>query len=95
VEDGHLYANYQNIKTLHAEELKNGTVSDLSLLRHEAPKLDLRVRILFEENLNTLVFPKVKEFLFRVARSSPLEVAAKILANKNMHSHKWKDYNFS
>ena len=95
VEDGHLYANYQKIKSMHAEDLRNSAVSDLTLLRHEAPKLDLRVRILFEENLNTLVFPKVKEFLFRVSRSSPLEVAAKILANKNMHSHKWKDYNFS
>ena len=42
-----------------------------------------------------MIFPKVKEFLFRVAKQSPLEVAAKILANKNMHPKKWSDYSFS
>ena len=81
---------------MQAEALKKGIVSDLTLLKHEPAKLDVRVRILFEENLNTLVFPKVKEFLFRVARHSPLEVAAKILARKNEHhNNKWKDYSFS
>ena len=85
VEDGHLYANYEKIKNLHGDALRNGIVTEIPLLRHEPVKLDLRVRILFEENLNTLVFPKVKEFLFRVAKQSPLEVAAKILANKNLH----------
>jgi hypothetical protein len=53
------------------------------------------VRILFEENLNTLIFPKVKEFLFRVSQNSPLLIAAKILAKKNNHLHKWMDYSFS
>lgn len=53
------------------------------------------MRVIFEENLNTLIFPKVKEFLFRVAKHSPLEVAAKILATKNMHPKKWVDYSFS
>lgn len=53
------------------------------------------MRILFEENLNTLIFPKVKEFLFRVAKHSPLEVAAKVLASKNLHAQKWTDYSFS
>jgi len=51
------------------------------------------VRCLFEENLQTLIFPKVKEFLFRVNRNSPLEIAAKALAKKN--GHNWRDYNFS
>ena len=51
------------------------------------------MRCLFEENLQTLIFPKVKEFLFRVNRNSPLEIAAKALAKKN--GHNWLDYNFS
>jgi hypothetical protein len=53
------------------------------------------VRILFEENLSTMIFPKVKELLFRVAKSSPIEIAAKALARKNEHSSKWRDYSFS
>jgi hypothetical protein len=83
------------IKRQHADAQKAGLVADTPVLRHEPQKLDLRVRVLFEENLNTLIFPKVKEFLFRVAKHSPLEVAAKVLASKNMHPQKWKDYSFS
>ena len=64
-------------------------------MRSEPAKLDLKVRILFEENLYTLIFPKVKELLFRVARTSPLELAAKVLARKNEHQQKWRDYSFS
>lgn len=64
-------------------------------MRSETPKLDLKVRILFEEDLHTLIFPKVKELLFRVSRSSPLELAAKALARKNEHSLKWRDYSFT
>lgn len=59
------------------------------------PKLNQRVRVLFEENLDILVFPKVKEFVFRVAKHSPLEVVAKVLATKNMHADKWQDYCFA
>lgn len=65
------------------------------LLRTDPPQLDLKVRILFEENLYTMIFPKVKELLFRVSRQSPLELAAKALARKNEHSHKWRDYSFT
>jgi hypothetical protein len=54
-------------------------------MRMEPLPLDLRVRCLFDEDLTTLMFPKVKEFLFRVNRQSPLEVAAKALAAKNEH----------
>mmetsp|Transcript_14987 Transcript_14987/g.20340 ORF Transcript_14987/g.20340 Transcript_14987/m.20340 type:complete len:92 (-) Transcript_14987:335-610(-) len=64
-------------------------------MRREPPKLDLKVRILFEEDLHTLIFPKVKELLFRVSRTSPLELAAKALARKNEHEAKWRDYTFS
>jgi hypothetical protein len=90
-----LFANYQSIKAKHAEALKSGAIAEVPLLRYEPHKLDLRVRVIFEENLNTLIFPKVKEFTFRVAKQSPLEVVAKILANKNMHPTKWQDYSFS
>lgn len=62
-------------------------------MRMEPLPLDLRVRCLFDEDLSTLIFPKVKEFLFRVNRQSPLEVAAKALAAKN--EHQWQDYTFS
>lgn len=64
-------------------------------MRSDPPKLDLKVRILFEENLYTMIFPKVKELLFRVSRASPLELAAKALARKNEHSQKWRDYSFT
>jgi len=53
------------------------------LLRHDMPKLDLTVRALFEENLTTLVFPKVKEYCFKISLSSTFEIAAKVLAYKN------------
>lgn len=49
---------------------------------------------MFEENLASLIFPKVKEFLFRLSRSAPLEVAAKALSFKNGHPLKWRDYSF-
>jgi hypothetical protein len=64
------------------------------MMRMEPLPLDLKVRCLFEEDLQTLAFPKVKEFLFRVSRQSPLEVAAKALAKKNGHEN-WRDYSFS
>lgn len=65
------------------------------MMRLDPPKLDLKVRILFEENLYTMIFPKVKELLFRVSRASPLELAAKALARKNEHAGKWRDYSFT
>ena len=40
-----------------------------------------------------MIFPKVKEFLFRVNRNSQLKVWAKALARKN--GHNWKDYSYS
>lgn len=64
-------------------------------MRVEPLPLDLKVRCMFEEDLSTLVFPKVKEFLFRVNRQSPLEVAAKALARKNEHGLEWENYSFS
>lgn len=65
------------------------------MFRTDPPKLDLKVRILFEEDLHTMIFPKVKELLFRVSRSSSLELAAKALARKNGHREKWCDYSFT
>ena len=65
------------------------------LVRQQMPALDLKVRAVYDESLKLFIFPKVKEFLFRVSKSSPLEVAAKALAQRNGHPEKWTDYSFS
>ena len=61
----------------------------------DPPPLDLRVKLIFDEDLNTLVFPLVKELLIRVNSDSPLELAAKALATRNRHPHLWQTYVFS
>lgn len=55
------------------------------MFRNDPAPLNLRVRCLFEENLQNLAFPKVKEFVFRINLQSPIEVAARALAKKNGH----------
>ena len=87
--------NYAVIKESHEKELAKNSIRSEPLFRKDPPPLDLKVRILFEENLNSMVFPKVKELLFRVSRTSPIELAAKALARKNQHIQKWRDYSFS
>ena len=87
--------NYAQIKESHSSAVSANSIRSEPLFRKDPPTLDLKVRILFEENLNTMVFPKVKELLFRVARTSPIELAAKALARKNQHPQKWRDYSFS
>ena len=47
------------------------------------PNLDMRVRLIFDEDFNTLVFPIVKEITLRLSSDFPFEVAAKALAYKN------------
>lgn len=95
----HPYATPEEIKFYQDYNLLKQQASQASnpfkRFKRDPPNLDLKVRILFDENLEQLVFPKVKEFQFRIASSSPLEVAAKTLAKKNMHPHKWRDYSFS
>jgi hypothetical protein len=49
-------------------------------LTDEPPNLDMRVRMIFDEDFNTMVFPKVKEMIFRLNSDSPFEIAAKALA---------------
>jgi len=95
VPEAHYHLNYTKILASHRKELAKNTVPQEPLFRSDPPKLDLKVRILFEENLYTMIFPKVKELLFRVSRSSPLELAAKALARKNQHGAKWRDYSFT
>jgi hypothetical protein len=58
----------------------------------QPPKLDIRVRILFDEDLRSLNFPKIKEYLFRANKGSTLELAAKALSLKNQHPEKWTNY---
>ena len=93
--DAHYHMNYAQIKESHSSAVSANSIRSEPLFRKDPPTLDLKVRILFEENLNTMVFPKVKELLFRVARTSPIELAAKALARKNQHPQKWRDYSFS
>ena len=64
-------------------------------LYDEPKKLDIKVKLIFDEDLRTLLFPKVKEFTFRAASDAPLEIAAKALALKNDHPHLWTKYSFS
>ena len=49
----------------------------------------MRVRMIFDEDFNTMVFPKVKEMIFRLNSDSPFEIAAKALAQKNGHPEVW------
>jgi len=51
--------------------------------------MDLHVKLLFDEDLQSMIFPKVQEFEFRVSSYSPVEVAAKILAIQNGHKDAW------
>jgi hypothetical protein len=64
-------------------------------LPSDPPTLDMRVKMVFDEDFRTMNFPKVKSLLFRVSSSSPFEVAAKALALKNGHPELWKSYTFS
>ena len=93
--EAHYHLNYAAIKETHSQAVQSNQIRAEPLFRKDPPSLDLKVRILFEENLNTMVFPKVKELLFRVSRNSPVELAAKALARKNQHPMKWRDYSFS
>jgi len=57
--------------------------------------LDLKVKVLFDEDMKTMCFPLVKEFIFRTSADSTLEIAAKALAQKNKHPNLWEYYCFS
>jgi hypothetical protein len=61
----------------------------------EPTNLDMRVRMIFDEDFNTMVFPKVKEMIFRLSSDSPFEIAAKALAHKNGQPELWRRYTFS
>ena len=84
-EYGTLVKNLNNIKQ----------ISDFPKISCHIPVLDLRVKILFDEDLKTMIFPKIQEFEMRVSSSSPLELAAKILAIQNGHKAYWQNYEFA
>jgi hypothetical protein len=63
-------------------------------IQERPPELDVRVKVIFDENLVSMVFPRVKQFTFRASSDSPLEVAAKALAYRNDHPNLWKSYTF-
>ena len=74
----------------------NQTLNTLNLgIAHEPPAMDVRVRMICDEDLKTLIVPRVKEMLYRVNRDAPFEAAAKALAAKNGHPDLWKFYSFS
>lgn len=62
-------------------------VADCPKISCHIPVLNLQVKILFDEDLKAMIFPKIQEFEMRVNSASPLELAAKILAIQN--GHKW------
>ena len=53
------------------------------------------MRLIFDEDIKTMVYPKIKQYLFRTSADSPLEVGAKALAYRNGHPEKWSSYSFS
>ena len=96
MDEAHYHLNYQQILSDHNHRVQSKMIAETPMMRCDPPKLDLKVRILFEENLHTMIFPKVKELLFRVSKSSPIELAAKALARKNQHGGtRWRDYSFT
>lgn len=64
-------------------------VKDGPKISYKPPVLNLHVKILFDEDLKTMVFPKIQEFEMRINQNSPLELAAKILAIQNGHKEAW------
>ena len=90
-EDARYFQDYEAIKDKVPSYpgLKGHTLAD------EPPNLDVRIRMIFDEDLKTMIFPKVKVMIFRVSSDTPFEVAAKALAVKNGHRDLWKHYSFS
>jgi hypothetical protein len=64
-------------------------------LPHAPPNMNLRVKMIFDEDLKTLIVPRIKVLVFRVSKDTPFEVAAKAIATKNGHKELWKRYSFS
>ena len=58
-------------------------------ISHEIPIMDVTVKLIFDEDLSNMIFPKVKEFEIRANSGSPVELCAKILAIQNGHKDKW------
>ena len=61
----------------------------------EPPKMDLRIRMIFDEDLNKLNVPRVKELVYKVNKDAPFEAVAKALADRNGHPALWQSYSFS
>jgi len=64
-------------------------------LPKEMKPLDLQIKVIFDEDLTSMVFPKVQEIEFRVSRASPFEMTAKLLATQNGHMSEWTMYEFA
>eukprot|EP00347_Sterkiella_histriomuscorum_P009607 403340560 len=91
-----LFPNPQLQQNGSDNELMDSRLINSSLrMPEKPPKLDLRVKLLFDEDLKTMVFPLVKELIFRVSSDTPFEIAAKLLATRNDHPSLWKFYSFS
>ncbi|CDW83003.1 UNKNOWN [Stylonychia lemnae] len=87
------YTNYERLKVQLRND-QNFIRRNLKILER-LPVLDLKIKILFDEDLKTLAFPSVKEFIFRASSDTTLEIAAKVLSNKNQHPNLWRYYSFS
>ena len=64
-------------------------------ISHEIPIMDVTLKLIFDEDLSNMIFPKVREFEIRANSGSPVELCAKILAIQNGHKEKWQNYSFS
>ena len=85
-----MYARSQSNINSNADLIEKGLG-----LPDEPPVLDIKVRMIFDEDLNTMIFPKVKEMSFKLNSESPFEIAAKVLASRNGHPEIWRNYQFS
>ena len=77
------------------KEIKDVKNISYPKISYEMPIMDINIRVLFDEDLKSMIFPKVQEFEFRANSHSPIEICAKILANQNGHKDKWDQYEFS
>ena len=92
-EEARYFRAYEAIKTRVLDKETNG--EKVLKVYADPPKLDLKVKVIFDEDLKSMQFPKVKQFEFRISSDAPLEIAAKALANKNEHPDLWRTYSFS
>ena len=92
-EEARYFRAYDAIKTRVRE--KEAVGEKVAKVYADPPRLDLKVKVIFDEDLRSMQFPRVKQFEFRISSDAPLEIAAKALSTKNEHPQLWRSYSFS